>query len=113
MPKQIMPNIILPQFPRPCLTNARLQTRQKKRLELTLEMAGQASILSVRQLSRPFRVCFLHMLASPTLTDLADKTVSINNHSLWVYEVDGQHIVPTKVDVRSHPIISNSTQDES
>ncbi|KAL2698464.1 hypothetical protein AAEP93_009852 [Penicillium crustosum] len=24
--------------------------------------------------------------------------VSINNHSLWVYEVDGQYIVPTKVD---------------
>ena len=26
--------------------------------------------------------------------------VSLNNHSLWVYEVDGQYIVPTKVDVR-------------
>ncbi|KAJ5503444.1 Multicopper oxidase type 2 [Penicillium fimorum] len=25
-------------------------------------------------------------------------TVSINNHSLWVYEVDGRYIVPTKVD---------------
>ncbi|OQE38914.1 hypothetical protein PENCOP_c007G01199 [Penicillium coprophilum] len=25
-------------------------------------------------------------------------TVSINNHSLWVYEIDGRYIVPTKVD---------------
>lgn len=25
--------------------------------------------------------------------------VSINNHSLWVYEVDGLYIKPTKVDV--------------
>lgn len=25
--------------------------------------------------------------------------VSINNHSLWVYEIDGQYIVPQKVDV--------------
>ncbi|KAJ5400769.1 hypothetical protein N7465_011258 [Penicillium sp. CMV-2018d] len=28
-------------------------------------------------------------------------TVSVNNHSLWVYEVDGQYIVPTKVDALS------------
>ncbi|KAJ5964277.1 Multicopper oxidase type 2 [Penicillium vulpinum] len=27
--------------------------------------------------------------------------VSINNHSLWVYEVDGRYIVPTKVDTLS------------
>ncbi|KAJ5374028.1 Multicopper oxidase type 2 [Penicillium concentricum] len=25
-------------------------------------------------------------------------TVSINNHSLWVYEIDGRYIIPTKVD---------------
>ncbi|KAG0153209.1 hypothetical protein PDIDSM_5059 [Penicillium digitatum] len=28
-------------------------------------------------------------------------TVSINNHSLWVYEVDGRYIVPTKVNALS------------
>ncbi|KAJ5758017.1 uncharacterized protein N7511_006711 [Penicillium nucicola] len=31
-------------------------------------------------------------------TDAEEATVSINNHSMWVYEVDGQYIQPVQVD---------------
>ncbi|KAF4768051.1 hypothetical protein HAV15_002233 [Penicillium sp. str.  len=37
----------------------------------------------------------LNLISSASISIPA---VSINNHSLWVYEVDGQYIVPTKVD---------------
>ncbi|CAG8048254.1 unnamed protein product [Penicillium olsonii] len=37
----------------------------------------------------------LNLIGAASISTL---TFSLNNHSLWVYEVDGQYIVPTKVD---------------
>ncbi|CAG8925708.1 unnamed protein product [Penicillium salamii] len=37
----------------------------------------------------------LNLIGAASISTLA---FSLNNHSLWVYEVDGQYIVPTKVD---------------